>query len=101
MVPVYSDRMKMGYQIQVPVSILREGKRYVAYSPALDLSTSGKTFKEVKRHFEEMVGIFIEELTDMGTLDRTLRDLGWTKLKKEWQPPVLVAQESEKIRMPA
>lgn len=91
----------MGYQIQVPVSILREGKRFVAYSPALDLSTSGKTYKEVKKRFEEAVGIFIEELADMGTLDRALRDLGWSKAKKEWQPPVLVSQESERIRMPA
>ncbi|MDQ7815001.1 MAG: type II toxin-antitoxin system HicB family antitoxin [Patescibacteria group bacterium] len=98
---VYSKRMKTGYQITVPVSFLKEGKRYVAYSPALDISTSGKTLKETKKRFAEMVDIFIEEAKEMGTLDAVLRDLGWAKSKRVWQPPVLVAQEDSFVRMPA
>lgn len=52
---------------QLPVSFLREGKRFIAYTPALDLSTSGKTFEEAKEHFVEASELFFEELDRMGT----------------------------------
>ncbi|MEK7537372.1 MAG: hypothetical protein AAB619_00155 [Patescibacteria group bacterium] len=45
----------------LPVSILREGKRFIAYTPALDLSTSGKTFEQAKQRFEEAAELFFEE----------------------------------------
>ncbi|KKQ46225.1 MAG: hypothetical protein US65_C0043G0013, partial [Candidatus Yanofskybacteria bacterium GW2011_GWC2_37_9] len=41
--------------------------------------------------FSEIVGIFIEELMEMGTLDKVLRELGWQKIKSNWQPPVVVS----------
>jgi predicted RNase H-like HicB family nuclease len=44
------------------VAILREGKRFVAYTPALDLSTSGKTQAEAKARFQEAAELFFEEL---------------------------------------
>lgn len=47
--------------VNLPVTILREGKQYVAYTPVLDLSTCGRTYKEVKRMFKEVVEIFLEE----------------------------------------
>lgn len=47
--------------VKMPVSIFRQGKRFVAYSPLLDLSTSGKTLTEVRRRFAELVDIFSEE----------------------------------------
>lgn len=75
--------------VQLPVSFLREGKRFVAYTPALDLSTSGKTFKEAKQHFEEATALFFEELEQMGTTNETLKNLGWQKLERRWTPPVL------------
>jgi predicted RNase H-like HicB family nuclease len=50
-------------QVNLPVSILREGKQFIAYTPALDLSTSGKTYEEVRRRFREIVEIFLEEVT--------------------------------------
>lgn len=87
--------------VQIPVSFLREGKRFVAYTPALDLSTSGKTFEEAKKHFEEASELFFEELARMGTLDETLTNLGWRKVERRWAPPVLVAQEQSRVRVPA
>lgn len=88
------------FKVSLPVSILKEGKYYIAYSPALDLSTSGKTFKEVKKRFEEVVEIFFEELSAKGTLDKVLGELGWHKVQKEWSPPVVVANETESFKIP-
>ncbi|KKQ67440.1 MAG: hypothetical protein US86_C0001G0367 [Candidatus Daviesbacteria bacterium GW2011_GWA2_38_24] len=55
---------KVNYQFTLPVSILKEGDSFIAYTPALDLSTVGDTFKEV------------------------LTQLGWQKVDKQLVPPV-------------
>ncbi|MBZ1348310.1 MAG: hypothetical protein KYQ20_00860 [Candidatus Nealsonbacteria bacterium] len=86
---------------KLPVSILREGKKYVAYTPVLDLSTSGKSYEEVKRRFDEIVNIFFEELIKKGTLDEVLRDLGWKRVQAKWNPPVLISQELQMVQVPA
>jgi len=88
-------------EFKLPVSFLREGKKYVAYTPALDLSTSGRTYEEAKRRFREIVSIFFEELIEKGTLDEVLRDLGWKRIQAEWSPPVIISQELQSIRVPA
>jgi len=77
--------------VNLPVTIFKEGKSYVAYSPALDLSTSASTYKKAQNRFSEIVGIFFEELSEMGTLDVVLASLGWQKIKSNWQPPVVIS----------
>lgn len=91
----------MNLQFSLPVSVLREGNRFIAYTPALDLSTSANTYEKAKKRLEEAVQIFFEETTEHDTLDQVLGDLGWKKVKKEWKPPVVVSQESEEVRVPA
>ena len=51
-------------EFNLPVSILREGKSFIAYTPALDLSTSARTYNEAKKRFREVVEIFFEEKDD-------------------------------------
>ncbi len=87
--------------ISLPVSFLREGNRFVAWSPVLDLSTSGKTFAEAKRRFEEAAELFLEEVEKMGTLEEVLHGLGWQKVAHRWSAPTLVAQEQSSVRIPA
>lgn len=91
---------KVTLQFSLPVAVLREGDQFVAYTPALDLSTSGNTYEEAKKRFEEAVGIFFEETMKMGTLDEVLSDLGWKKANNEWTPPVIVSQEQQTVRIP-
>lgn len=87
-------------QINLPVSILREGKRFVAYTPVLDLSTSGVNYEEVKRRFREAVEIFFQEILRKGTFVEVLNNLGWEKVRTGWIPPVLIAHESQAIWVP-
>ena len=72
---------QVNFQAVLPVSILREGDRFIAYSPALDISTSGKTHKEVSNRFSELASIFLEEIIKKGTLEEVLRESGWKKIK--------------------
>lgn len=93
-------KIKVKFQYSLPVSILKEGKYFIAYTPVLDLSTSADSYEKVKMRFNEAVEIFFEELIEMGTLNKVLSDLGWQKINKQWSPPLLVGHESAKINMP-
>ena len=48
-------------KISLNIVFYREGSKFIAYSPALDLSTCGDTQEQTKRRFEEMLQIFLEE----------------------------------------
>jgi predicted RNase H-like HicB family nuclease len=60
---------------ELPVLFLKEGAQYVAYTPALDLSTCGDTFEQARRRFAEAVAAFIEQAVEMGTLDDVLQSV--------------------------
>ena len=78
-------------KISLPIVVFKEGTSYIAYSPALDLSTSAKTYKKAQDRFSEAVDIFFEELVSLGTVDEVLSGLGWKKIKSNWKPPVVVS----------
>ena len=86
--------------LKILYSIFKEGRHFIAYTNALDLSTSGKTYAEVKQRFDEAVKIFFEEIIEKNTFKEVLRELGWRKIHKEWSPPPVVAHEAEEIRIP-
>ncbi len=90
---------KVKLEFNLPVSIIKEGKSYIAYTPALDLSTSGKDYEEVKKRFYKIVNIFFEEIAKKGTMEEVLKELGWKKIKTKWNPPIVVSQESQNIKV--
>ena len=94
----YIVGMKM-LDISLPVTILKENDTFVAYSPALDISTSAKTFEKVRERFDEVVGIFFEETISRGTLPEALSNLGWEKSSVGWKPPILVSQGSTSFQV--
>ncbi len=85
----------------LPVQITKQGKYFVAYSPVLDLSTSGKSFSEAQKRFVELVGVFFGELMEAGTMHDVLTELGWSRQTTDtpWQPPH-VETESIDVRIP-
>ena len=86
--------------IELPVSFLQEGDQFVAYTPVLDLSTSGKTLEEAKKNFTEAVEVFFDEIISMGTFEQVLLDLGWKKQAHDLVPPLVVSQGMESISVP-
>ena len=73
----------------------------MAYSPILDLSTSGKSIKDVQKKFTEAVQLFLEEITAAGTIHDVLTELGWKKVQKNWNPPKILSSASLGITIPA
>jgi len=86
-------------EFNLPVSILREGKKYIAYTPALDLSTSGNTFDQAKKRFDEVVHIFFEEIMKENTTEQVLTELGWQKVNAKWNPPIVISNESQMVKL--
>lgn len=93
--------MKNTISYSLPVLITKQNKRFVAYTPALDISTSGKTQKEAQQRFVELANVFIEELVAMKTLDHVLSELGWKRVQKKWTPPTVVSSKSITLSVPA
>lgn len=85
--------------VELPLIIIREADQFVAYTPALELCTSGDSVEEAVRNFEEIVSIFFDEVIEAGTLDDVLLDLGWEKDDHHWMPPEIIAQSSQSVRV--
>ena len=90
----------MSYRFNLPVMMIKEGDTFVAYTPALDLSTSGRTLKEAQDNFVEAVNIFFDEIKEMDTVDEVLANLGWEKIKNEFTPPMVVGNHTESFSIP-
>ena len=58
--------------LQFAGTIWQEGNMYTAYCPELDLATCGHTIEEARRNLYEVIEIFLEETTKMGTLEELL-----------------------------
>lgn len=93
--------MNQGISYSLPVTIFREGEAFVAYTPALDLSSVGKTEADAKRMFAEAVEAFFEELAVMGTTEAALKDLGWTNSDGKFAPPLVVEQSLMNVMVPS
>ena len=86
--------------VGLSVSIFKEGKMFVASSPALDISTSGKTVAEAQKNFQEAVEIFFEETERKATTKEALASLGWEQKDAKLFPPVEVARTTANISVP-
>ncbi len=63
--------------IEILVLLFKEGKYIVAYCPALELSSYGKTEKEALEYFSDALDIFINDTIKKGTLEKCLLKFGW------------------------
>jgi predicted RNase H-like HicB family nuclease len=78
----------------IPVFFTKEKESFVAFSPALDLSTCGPTIEEARRNFAEALEIFFEECIKMNSLGEVLESCGWVKDEKRgWEPPVYIGED--------
>src|SRR5438874_2268557 len=64
-------------EVDVAVLILKDGNAYVAYCPALNISSYGSSAKDAKAAFDENMKIFLSETLRKGTLEKYLLKLGW------------------------
>jgi predicted RNase H-like HicB family nuclease len=71
--------------------IFREGETYVAYVPALDVSSCGATDEEARRNIRDAVRGFLATSADLGTLEEILEEAGYRREGDRWIPPEFVS----------
>jgi predicted RNase H-like HicB family nuclease len=73
------------------VHIFKEGGTYVAYAPALDVSSCGATAEEARRNIRDAVRGFLAASADLGTLDEILEEAGYEREGEGWHAPEFVS----------
>src|SRR5216684_3644925 len=63
---------------EVEVLLIKEEDSFVAYCPALDLSSYGATEKSALRELSTALDIFMRETERKGSLEKILLRLGWS-----------------------
>lgn len=71
--------------------IFKEGDTFVAYVPALDLSSCGATDEEARKNIRDAVRGFLAASADMGTLDEILQEAGYERQDDGWHAPEFVS----------
>ena len=51
-------------KIKLTVNFIKDHKQIIAYSPALDISTVGKSEAHAKKRFQELVKIFLDDISE-------------------------------------
>jgi predicted RNase H-like HicB family nuclease len=73
--------------------IFKEGDTYVAYVPALDVSSCGATGEEARRNIRDAVRGFLAASADLGTLDEILEEAGYKPEGEGWRAPEFVSMD--------
>jgi hypothetical protein len=71
--------------------IFREGETYVAYVPALDVSSCGATDEQARRNIRDSVRGFLATCAELGTLEEVLEEAGYRREGDRWVPPEFVS----------
>ena len=89
--------------VNLTVNFFEEDGTIVVYCPSLDISTCGADKEEAKQNFQELVGIFFDDLIENDTYHTVLKELGWrpesTQVKSRWMPPKM-SQEPVSVKIP-
>ena len=86
--------------VNVQVALFQEDGIWVAYCPALEVSSYGDNKDEAKEAFEEAMQIFLSETDRKGTLEKYLLKLGWQlqqKPKPMYNQPHLTLKENKRL----
>ncbi len=81
----------------VTVMLYQQGDYFVAYCPALDLSSYAKTEPDAKASFKEALDIFLEYCEENGTLEQNLLACGWN-LRNGYKQPEEVSVPLELLK---
>ncbi len=82
-------------QVFLPLLMWKEEMQFVAFTPALDLSSSGDSEKEALANFSEAVELFVETALERNLLREILESLGWRLESNKWIPASEPMQASQ------
>lgn len=84
-------KQRQQVRANIEVLLIAEDDQWIAFCPALQVSSYGDTKAEAKRAFLAAVKIFVDETAKRGTLERELLQLGWRLIsvpRPIYEPPI-------------
>jgi len=94
------SHIRNSINVNVQVVLFQEDGIWVAYCPALELSSYGDNQDEAREAFDEAMKIFLSETDRKGTLERYLLKIGWQLQQKPrplYNQPNLSLQDNKRI----
>lgn len=96
------QRDRSSINLDVEVALFQENGIWVAYCPALEVSSYGDDEADAKEAFEEAMQIFLSETERKGTLEKCLLKLGWQLQQKPKpiynQPPLSLQKNTQLLK---
>jgi hypothetical protein len=86
--------------IQFTTRVFKEGRTFVAHALELDVSSCGGTAEKAVKNLKEAVRLSLGECEKMGTLERVLKDAGYTKNGQKLRSPKLVSNAANFAALP-
>ena len=90
------------FNVKLQVVMMKEQDTFIAFCPALDLSSCGSTEEEAKKMFVDAAHEFFTFCLEKGTLEEVLQDYGWQKFDvprpnaiEGWVPPHILSGARE------
>ncbi|MDB5903145.1 MAG: hypothetical protein JWM26_2023 [Betaproteobacteria bacterium] len=65
------------FEFDLPASVKKRGKLFIAHCPLIDVTSQGGTKKEALDHLIEAIQLFIESCFERGTLDEVMQACGF------------------------
>jgi len=84
---------KMKMTLELPISITRKEKWYVAACPALDVVSQGDSAEEAKGNLAEALHLFLTSCLVRGTLEAVLKGCGFSPVADHYAPASDPAQD--------
>jgi len=77
----------VNFEAELPVEVKREGGRYIASCPLLDVCSQGLTRRKALENLGEALHLFIRSCYERGTLTRVLKASGFVPSKAPGRTP--------------
>jgi predicted RNase H-like HicB family nuclease len=71
-------KTKKSILVNVDIVIVKDGDYFIAYCPALQVSSYSHNEKEARSGFDEALQIFVEETEKKGSFEKVLLKMGWS-----------------------
>ena len=65
-------------EVQLGVLVFQEEESFIAFCPALQMSTYGESISDVKEAFDDLIHTYLEDNAHTGNLEKDLIAHGWT-----------------------
>ena len=88
------------FRASLPISITKKQKHYVSCCPVLDIWSQGETKEEATENLRETLQLFLIDCYERGTLDKVLKDSGFTAARTPPKKEIKHSKHTIDITLP-